>query len=203
MPEDRGEACGERLRAERDEIAVEVVALGHDDQGGDARACAAPDEAFGRALAFGVVVASDDEARDAGRRREGAEAAGGERAAAATVSGIAVTSDSTVSMPSPTSSVPAAEVPPKRTAMTVHMSERLARGCDARLGGPVGIEPGAVYAADGAVTGACPRTGALLRVAGDGGDERRQAANAAAVAIEEARGGSAAPRSGSGGWRAP
>ena len=61
VPEDRREACGERLRAEGDQIAVEVVALGHDDQGGDARACAAPDEAFGRPLAFGVVVAGDDE----------------------------------------------------------------------------------------------------------------------------------------------
>ena len=42
--------------------------------------------------------------------------------------------------------------------MSVDMSERLARTRDGRLGGPVGIEPGALHAGDGAVTGAFPRT---------------------------------------------
>ena len=46
---------------------------------GDARPCKAPGEALGGERAVLVVVAGDDQARDAGRRREGAEAAGGER----------------------------------------------------------------------------------------------------------------------------
>ena len=61
VAEDRREPRGERGGTEGDKVIIEVGAFGHDDQGGDARACAAPDEAFGRALAFGVVVASDDE----------------------------------------------------------------------------------------------------------------------------------------------
>ena len=63
----------------RDEVVVEIVADGDDDGGADARPRAAPGEAFGRERAVRIVVPRDDEARDAGRRRERAEAAGGER----------------------------------------------------------------------------------------------------------------------------
>ena len=74
--EQGAEPGAERIGAECNEVVVEVVAFGDDDAGVDARPRAAPGEAHRRLLAFGVVVASDDEARDAGRRRECAEAAG-------------------------------------------------------------------------------------------------------------------------------
>ena len=77
--DERREPGAERRRAERDEVVVEIVADGDDDGGGDAGPRAAPGEAFGRECAVRIVVPGDDEARDAGRRREGAEAAGGER----------------------------------------------------------------------------------------------------------------------------
>ena len=94
-------------------------------------------------------------------------------------------------MPSPTRSVPAAGSP-KRTAWPWTRPSAL-RGRDATgaLAGRSGSSQVRCTPADGAVTGAFPRigafprTGAFHRVAGDGGDQRRQAANAAAVAIEE------------------
>ena len=71
--EERREAARERGGAEREQVVVEVRALGHEHMGGDAGPRAAPGEAVGRPLALRVVVAGDDEAPDAGRRRECAE----------------------------------------------------------------------------------------------------------------------------------
>ena len=80
--EERRDAGCERGGAEREQVVVEVRAFGHKNMGGDAGPSAAPGEAFGRPLAVRVVVAGDDEPRDAGRRREGAseapESKGGE-----------------------------------------------------------------------------------------------------------------------------
>ena len=97
------EPGAQRVGAECDEVVVEVVALGNDDAGGDARPRAAPGEAHRRLLALDIVVACDDEARDAGRSAN-APRLPAESAAAAVMAGTAVTSDSTVSMPSPTRS---------------------------------------------------------------------------------------------------
>ena len=47
--------AGERCRAECNEVVVEVVALGDDEGGGDARPRAAPGEAHRRLLSFRVV----------------------------------------------------------------------------------------------------------------------------------------------------
>ena len=88
------------------------------------------------------------------------------------VSGIAVTSDSTVSMPSPTSSVPAVGAPKRTAKPWTRPSALRGRGTGA-LAGRTGIEPGAVDAGNAAVG------------AGHGGDQRRQAAHAIFVAMEE------------------
>ena len=77
--DERSEPGAERRRAQRGEIVAEIVADGDDYGGDDARPRAAPGEASGGECAVLVVVAGDNKARDAGRRREGAEAAGGER----------------------------------------------------------------------------------------------------------------------------
>ena len=77
--DERREPGAERRRAQVDEVVVEIVADGDDDGGADAGPRAAPGEAFGRGRAVRIVVPGDDEACDAGRRRERAEAAGGER----------------------------------------------------------------------------------------------------------------------------
>ena len=101
--EQRRQPGAERRRAERGEVVVEVVADGHDDGGGDARPCKAPGEALGGQRAVLVVVAGDDQARDAGRGAN-APRLPAESAAAAPISGTAVMRDSTVSIPSPTTS---------------------------------------------------------------------------------------------------
>ena len=49
------------------------------------------------------------------------------------------------------------------------------------------IEPCAQHAADDVTIGAFPRTGVFPCAAGDGGDQRGQAAHAAAVAVEQRR----------------
>ena len=77
--EERNEPGAERVGAQVDEVVVEIVADGDDHRGADAGPRAAPREAFGRLRAVRIVVPGDDKARDAGRRRERAEAAGGER----------------------------------------------------------------------------------------------------------------------------
>ena len=114
-----------------------------------------------------------------------------ESAAAATASGNAVTMESIVSMPSPTSSVPAS-VWPKWTAWPWTRPSALRGKRHVCLRGMPGIEPRAMDADDGAMRavlgriGAIPRTRVFPCVSGDGGDEGRQAAHAAAVAVEQA-----------------
>ena len=63
--EERRKARGERGSAEGEEVVVEVLALRDEDSSGDARPRTAPGEALGRLLPFHVVVARDDEPRDA------------------------------------------------------------------------------------------------------------------------------------------
>ena len=175
--EERREARGERSGAEREQVVVEIVPLGNEDMGGDARPRAAPGEAFGRPFPFHVVVAGDDESRDAGRRRECAEAAGGQRGGGDRVRHRGHDGQNRLD--------PLAHQQRGRRGIAeadgepVDAAQRLARARHGRLRRARGIEPGPVHAADRGVTGA------FLRGAGDGGDQRRQAANAAAVAMEE------------------
>ena len=80
---------------------------------------------------------------------------------------------------------------------TVDAAERLARARQVGFRRARGIEPGAVHTGDGAVTGAFPRIGAfprtrvfpwteaILRVGGDGGDQRGKAAHAGVVAVDQ------------------
>ena len=161
---------GERLRAECDQVAIEIAAFGDDDGGRNAQFTTAPPEAFGGALAFRVVVAGDDEADEAGRRREGAEASGGERGGGDCGDrgdqgehGLDALADE--------QGVVAGGAEADGAAMD--MAEGFARACDLGFGRRGGVEPGTVDAVDGAV------------VACDGGDERRQASEAVAVAIVE------------------
>ena len=74
--DERREPGAERRRAQVDEVVVEIVADGDDHRGADAGPRAAPGEASGRGRAIRIVVPGDDEACDAGRRRERAEASG-------------------------------------------------------------------------------------------------------------------------------
>ena len=75
----------------------------------------------------------------------------------------------------------------------VDTAERLARERQVRLRGMPGIEPCPMHANNGAVSGPLAWTGVFLRtrafpcVGGDGGDQCRQAAHAAAVPVEEFR----------------
>ena len=162
----------ERRRAEIDEVVVEVVADGHDDGGGDARPRAAPGEAFGRERAVLVVVAGDDEARDAGRRRERAEAAGGERRRGADLRhGGHEREHRLDALADDERSEAVGGDGAEADRMTEDPPERLARRGDARLGGRARIEPGALHAEHGAV------------VAGHGGDQRREPAHRRAFAI--------------------
>ncbi len=122
------------MRTECNEVVIEVVVAGHDDGGGDARPRAAPGETHRRLLAFGIVVAGDDEPCDAGRRRERAEASGGECRCGGDLGhggderehGLDALADEE------RSSVGGA---PEANGESVDAPERLARRRDARLGG--------------------------------------------------------------------
>ena len=105
-------------------------------------------------------------------------------AAAATVLGMAVTIDSTVSIPSPTSSVPNAGTP-KRTARPWTQPSALRERVTFALIGWSGSNHVRSTPQTAPQPGRSPRTGVFSRVACDGSDQRRQAADAAAVEIEE------------------
>ena len=162
---------GERWRAECDQIVVEIATLGDDDGGGNAQVAAAPPEAFGGALALGVVVSGDDEAGEAARRREGAEASGRERGGGGDGGDCRNQGEHGLDALADEQGVVAGAA--EADGAAVDAAERLAWMRDLGLGGGGGIEPGSMDAVDGAV------------VACDGGDERRQAAEAAAVAVVE------------------
>ena len=72
------DACGQGVRTEDHQILVEVAGLGDDDGTLDAQLDAAPAQAKRGAHSRLVVVAGHDEAGDARRRRECAEATGRE-----------------------------------------------------------------------------------------------------------------------------
>ena len=69
--------CGEGLGTVLEELAVEVVAVGGEDGDGERATSAALEQSLGGQGRGGVVVAGDDEAREAGGRVEGAEVGGG------------------------------------------------------------------------------------------------------------------------------
>ena len=77
--------------------------------------------------------------------------------------GTAVTTDSTVSMPSPASRVAPEVVPPKRTARPLEVGFLVS----------LGVKPGALYPLDGAV------------IAGNGGDQCRHAVDAVICTMDE------------------
>ena len=161
------------MRSEDGEIVVEVVPLGDHNHGGDPMFAAAPLQPMGSAFAFRIVVAGDEELRDAGRRREGAEASGRERGGGDGARqrhnqgehGLDALADKER----------AGEGSTETDGTAVDVPERLARASDGCFGGPDRVEPGTVNAGDGAVD------------AGDGGDKSRQAANPAAVPVEQRR----------------
>ena len=160
----------EAVGSERDEVVVEVVALRASmHRGGDTEPGAAQLEATCGELAVAHPRSQrDDQASDT--RCGGANAPRLPAESAAAAIGIgrsALTRDSTVSMPSPTSSVDAAiPVRPNRTATPVDVSKRLARTRSTRgLGRAL---------RDRARCGARPR--GFTVVAGDRGHQRRQAA---------------------------
>ena len=69
------ETLSDVFASEGHEIVVEVVALGHDDGRGNAEARATHLQPEGRALALVVAILRDEQAREAGRWNERAEAA--------------------------------------------------------------------------------------------------------------------------------
>ena len=118
LVEQRGQFAGETLGTAFHQFVVEIPGVWHEHRGGDAEPGATKLQATRGALAFLVAVLGDDQARDHRRRHERAEAAnvGDGPAVRRTPCGSTVTSDSTVSIPSPTSRVDAAAGSPKRTA---------------------------------------------------------------------------------------
>ena len=189
------------LRAEDHQVFVEVTGLGDDDGAVDTAPGAAPAQAKGGALSRGVVVAGHDEAGDAWRRGERAQATGGERGGGGDGRNGGDHGEHRLdALPHrECAGVGVAEA----DGMAVDTAEGLARKRHGCLRGLPGIEPCPMNADDGRVIGAFPWTGvflwtgaflrarvfpwtgALLRVGGDGCDEGRQAAHAAAVTVEE------------------
>ena len=87
--------------------------------------------------------------------------------------GTAVTTDRTVSMPSPASRVAPEADPPKRTARPWTRPSALRGLTRLAFSGRFGVEPGALYTLDGAI------------IAGDGGDQCREAVDAIVIAMDE------------------
>ena len=194
--EDRREPGAKRRRAEGDEVVIEVVALGRNDECGDTR----PPRSAGRgarrrALPSGSLShATTSRVTPAGGTK--AERLPAESAAAATVSGSAVTMDSTVS--SPLADQKRANTGmPESDGVAVYTAQRLAWANHICLGGLRRIQPGTQHAADSTASRAVPRTEAfrrtrvfpwteaILRVGGDGGDQRGQPAHAAVVPVDQ------------------
>ena len=84
-----------------------------------------------------------------------------------------MTTDSTVSMPSPASRVAPEADPPKRTARPWTRPKCFARAGEVGFFGSLGVKPGALHALDGAI------------IAGDGGDQCREAVDAVISTIDE------------------
>ena len=160
-----------------------------------------------------VIVAGHDEAGDARRRCEGAQATGRERG-----SGDGVRQrgdDGEHRLDALAHQQRAGVVVAEADGTAVDTPERLARERHVCLGGTLGIEPRPVDADDGAVSGLLAWTGVFLRagvfprtrvfpcVGGDGGDQCRQAAHAARRRGRRVPDESAARGSGIGGWREP
>ena len=84
-----------------------------------------------------------------------------------------MTTDSTVSMPSPASKVAPEANPPNRTARPWTRPSALRGRTKLALAGTLGVKPGALHALDGAI------------IAGDGGDQRREAVDAVISTMDE------------------
>ena len=132
---------------------------------------AAPLQPIGGALAFRVVVLSDEEPRDAGRWSEGAEASGRERG-----SGDGVRKSrhqGEYGLDALAYKNRTGEGSTEMDGTAVDVPECFAWALDGHFGGPKRVEPGAVDAGDIAVS------------AGYGGDKGRKTANAGAIPVEQ------------------
>ena len=87
--------------------------------------------------------------------------------------GTAVTSDSTVSMPFAGKQGRAGGGPAQAHGPAVDAPKRFARAGEVGFFGSLGVKPGALYALDGAI------------ISGDGGDQRREAVDAAVTTMDE------------------
>ena len=173
---------GDDIGTEQNEVVVEVAVIGDDDGGGDAGPGAAMGQAPRRPLALVVIVPGDDDAPNAERRREGAEAPGGERRRGADAGhggdqgqyGLDPLAHEEGDIGGGTPG------PSESYGEAVDPAEGLTGGGDVCLGGSGRIEPGALDAQDPAV------------VTGDGGDKGGEALDGPALAI--AQGGMEAQR---------
>ena len=84
-----------------------------------------------------------------------------------------MTTDSTVSMPSPGKKGRTGGKPAESHGPAVDAPKRFARAGEVGLGGTLGVKPGALYTLDGAL------------ISGDGGDQRREAVDAVIPAMDE------------------
>ena len=87
--------------------------------------------------------------------------------------GRAVTSDRTVSVPSPASRVAPEADPPKRHGPAMDAPKRFARADEVGFPGSLGVEPCTLYPLDGAV------------IAGNCGDQCREAVDTIVVTMDE------------------
>ena len=87
--------------------------------------------------------------------------------------GTAVTTDSTVSIPSPASRVAPEANPPNRTARPWTRPSALRGRARLAFSGSLGVKPGALHTLDGAI------------IAGDGGDQCRHSVDAVISTIDE------------------
>ena len=135
------------MASERDEIVVEVVALGNDDRRSDAEARATHLQPKRGALALVIPILRDEQAREAGRWNERAEAAGGECCGGDRIGRCGDEREYRLD-PFPDEERGAGIPLPEAHGASVDVAERLARPIDPGLDRAVGVEPGTVHGRD-------------------------------------------------------
>ena len=158
----------EAFASEGHEVVVEVVALGNDDRRGDAEARATQLQPKRGALALVIPILRDEQAREAGRWNERAEAAGGECCGGDRIGRCGDEREYRLD-PFPDEERGAGIPLPEAHGASVDVAERLARPIDPGLDRAVGVEPGTVHALEVSV------------VVGDRRDQRRKPAPAPGV----------------------